>query len=157
MVRSLGQEVYFRDRLARQDAAQGFLLAAWEGDVAVGDVYVWLAPAEEPELRALLPGVPLLTHLEVVPWRRNRGIGTLLLWEAEDRLFADGHDQVALGVRLDNLDAQRLYRRRGYVEWPHGQVPTTEVVYHPDGECELRPEVCRIMIRHLGQNQPWDR
>ncbi|MFI7697622.1 GNAT family N-acetyltransferase [Nonomuraea sp. NPDC049480] len=153
VVRSFGQETYFRDRLSKQEAGHGVLLVAWERDVAVGDVYVWLAPAEEPELRTHLPGVALLTHLEVVAGRRNQGIGTMLLWAAEDRLFATGHRQVALGVGLDNLDAQRLYRRRGFVEWPHGQVATTEVVYHADGRRERRPEVCRIMVRQLGPNR----
>ncbi|MGP3914654.1 GNAT family N-acetyltransferase [Nonomuraea sp. NBC_00507] len=153
IVRSLGQKTYFSDRLARQEAGHGFLLVAWERNLAVGDVYVWLAPAEEPELRAHLPGVALLTHLEVVAGRRNEGIGTQLLWAAEDRLFATGHEQVALGVRLDNLAARRLYHRRGYVEWPHGQVATTEVVYHPDGTYERRPEMCRIMVRQLGRNR----
>ncbi|KAB8197213.1 GNAT family N-acetyltransferase [Nonomuraea phyllanthi] len=150
MIGSLGQGAYFADRLARQDTGHGLLLVAWESAAAVGDVYVWLAPAEEPELRTHLPGVALLTHLEVVPWRRNRGIGTELLWAAEERLLGDGHEQVALGVGLDNLDAQRLYERRGYAEWPHGEVATTKVVYHPDGRRELRPEVCRILVRKLG-------
>ncbi|MEV4286579.1 GNAT family N-acetyltransferase [Nonomuraea bangladeshensis] len=153
LVRSLGQEHYFHDRLALQDAGHGFLLVAWEREVAVGDVYVWLAPAEEPELRAHLPGVALLTHLEVAAPRRNEGIGTELLWAAEERLLAEGHDRVVLGVDLDNHDAQRLYRRRGYAEWPHGPVATTEVVYHADGTRERRPEICRIMIRHLGHNR----
>ncbi|MFI6738028.1 GNAT family N-acetyltransferase [Nonomuraea sp. NPDC050451] len=150
MVDSLGQEGYFTDRLARQDSGHGVLLVAWESGVAVGDVYVWLGPAEEPELRTHLPGVALLTHLEVVPWMRNRGIGTALLWAAEERLLADGHDQVALGVGLDNPDALRLYQRRGYAEWPHGEVATTDVVYHPNGGLELRPELCRILVRKLG-------
>ncbi|MEO3804345.1 GNAT family N-acetyltransferase [Nonomuraea sp. B1E8] len=149
MVRSLGQEAYFADRLGRQDTGHGLLLVAWDGQEAVGDVYVWLAPAEEPELRTHLPGVALLTHLEVVPWRRKQGIGTELLWAAEDRLAALGHERVALGVGLDNEDAQRLYLRLGYAEWPYGQVATTEVVYHPDGRRELRPERCRIMVRRL--------
>lgn len=92
----------------------------------------------------------LLTHLEVVPWMRNQGIGTALLWAAEERLLADGHDQVALGVGLDNPDALRLYVRRGYAEWPHGEVATTDVVYHPNGGLELRPELCRILVRKLG-------
>ncbi|MEV0379028.1 GNAT family N-acetyltransferase [Nonomuraea sp. NPDC050643] len=149
LVRSLGQKAYFTDRLTRQETGHGFLLVAWEAGVAVGDVYVWLAPAEEPELRALLPGVALLTHLEVVSWRRNEGIGSLLLQAAEQRLAAIHHTKVALGVGLDNLDAQRLYRRRGYVEWRHGPVATTDVVYHANGRHELRPELCRILIKPL--------
>ncbi|WP_345568958.1 GNAT family N-acetyltransferase [Nonomuraea rosea] len=152
MVRSLGQWAYFSDRLTRQEAGHGLLLVAWDRGLAVGDVYVWLAPAEEPELRVHLPGVALLTHLEVLPRRRNRGIGSELLWSAEERLYAIGHEQVALGVGLDNDAAQRLYRRLGYVEWPYGEVATTEVVYHPDGGHELRPELCRIMVRQLGED-----
>ncbi|MGP4093889.1 GNAT family N-acetyltransferase [Nonomuraea sp. KM90] len=157
MIRALGQEPYFADRLALQDSGHGFLLVAWEAERALGDVYVWLAPAEEPELRTHLPGVALLTHLEVVPQRRNQGIGTELLRAAEERLTAMGHEQVALGVGLDNPSAQRLYRRHGYEEWPHGKVGTTQVVYRADGERELRPELCRIMVRRLNHHHPHDR
>lgn len=149
MVRALGQKEYFGDRLNMQDGGHGLLLVAWKGGVAVGDVYVWLGAAEEPELRAHLPDVALITHLEVVAGRRGEGIGTELLRAAERRLWDLGHKQVALGVGLDNRDAQRLYARLGYTEWPHGQVSTTEVVYHPGGERELRPEICRIMVRSL--------
>ncbi|MBF8188315.1 GNAT family N-acetyltransferase [Nonomuraea sp. K274] len=153
MVRTLGQKPYFTDRLTRQDTGHGFLLVAWQEEVAVGDVYVWLAPAEEPELRAHLPDVALITHLEVLPGRRNAGIGSELLRVAEELLAAFGHERVALGVGLDNRGAQRLYGRCGYAEWPHGKVATTEVVYHPDGTHELRPEVCRIMVKPLNQHQ----
>ncbi|MEU4540843.1 GNAT family N-acetyltransferase [Streptosporangium sp. NPDC023825] len=161
MVRSLGQEEYFSDRLVLQDSGHGLLLVAWQDDVtggvAVGDVYVWLAAAEEPELRAHLPDVALITHLEVVAGRRNEGIGTELLRAAEHRLWDLGHKQVALGVGLDNRDAQRLYARLGYAEWLHGPVATTEVVYRPGGERELRPETCRIMVRRLDpeHGSPW--
>jgi GNAT superfamily N-acetyltransferase len=152
IVAALGQEKYFTDRLIRQAYGHGLLLVAWKHGCVVGDVYLWLAPAEEPELRALLPNVPLLTHLEVVPERRNEGIGTQLLRTAEQWLHAAGHRRVALGVNLDNHAAQRLYSRLGYVEWPHGELATTETVYHPDGKRKLRPEVCLVMVRQLGRN-----
>jgi GNAT superfamily N-acetyltransferase len=150
IVRDLGQEEYFRDRLSRQVDGHGLLLVAWKGGKAVGDVYLWLAAAEEPELRIYLPDVPLITHLEVVQGHRNEGIGSHLLRAAERRLHAEGRKRVALGVGLDNHAALRLYSRRGYTEWPHGPLATTQVVYHPDGRRELRPEVCRVMVRSLG-------
>ncbi|MEV4075769.1 GNAT family N-acetyltransferase [Nonomuraea fuscirosea] len=152
VISSLGQETYFIDRLILQDAGHGFLLIAWELRIALGDVYVWLAPAEELKLRTHLPGVALLTHLEVIPDRRNQGIGTELLRAAQERLSAMGHDQVALGVGLDNPKAQRLYRRLGYEEWPHGEVDTTRTEYGANGERELRPEKCRIMVRRLDRH-----
>ncbi|WP_188190678.1 GNAT family N-acetyltransferase [Nonomuraea sp. SYSU D8015] len=93
--------------------------------------------------------VPLLTHLEVVPRRRNMGIGSELLDVVRQRLSAAGHRQVALGVGLDNDDAQRLYKRHGYVEWPHGMVKTTAVIYLSDGRRQFLPELCRIMVKPL--------
>lgn len=157
IIQSLGQEQYFIESIERQTGRHGFLLVAWQQQAAVGDVYIWLAPAEEPELRAHLPNVALLTHLEVLPALRNRGIGSKLLRAAEQRLFEAGHKQVALGVRPDNDDAQRLYKRQGYEEWPYGEVATTDVMYHPDGTREVHRGVCRIMVRRLGHNQLLDR
>jgi ribosomal protein S18 acetylase RimI-like enzyme len=80
-------------------------------------VYLWLAPASEPEIRSELPGVPLLNRLVVAAERRNNGIGTHLLAEAERRLRNLGHRRVALGVRVDNEAAIRLYERLGYRRW----------------------------------------
>ncbi|GAA0410515.1 hypothetical protein GCM10010160_43540 [Acrocarpospora corrugata] len=125
------------------------LLVAWQDATPVGDVYLWLAAAEERELRAHLPDVPLITHLEVVEGRRNRRVGTRLIRHAERYLWLAGFKQVALGVALDNEAARRLYARLGYAEWPHGQLATTEVLFHADGTRELRPELCRIMTRRL--------
>ncbi|MCK2221656.1 GNAT family N-acetyltransferase [Actinomadura sp. ATCC 31491] len=147
---ALRQEAYFADRLARQAEGHGRLLVAWQDGRVVGNVYLWLAPAEEARLRELLPRVPLLTHLEVVPERRDQGIGTRLVRAAEDRLRALGHRRVALGVNLGNDRAHHLYRRLGYAEWAHGELATTETVYHPDGKRESRPEICRILVKSLG-------
>jgi GNAT superfamily N-acetyltransferase len=126
------------------------LLAAWRDGIAVGDVYLWLAPAEERELRVHLPDVPLITHLEVVPEFRNRRIGTALLRAAHHHLWEAGHKRVALGVALDNHAAERLYARLGYAEWDHGHVSATAVTFRANGARELRPEMCRIMVKHLG-------
>ena len=84
VVASLGQERFFRDRLDQQGRREGELLIAWSDAAAVGDVYLWLSPADEPEVRAFLPGVPLLNHLEVVEYLRRQGIGTKLVARAED-------------------------------------------------------------------------
>ncbi|WP_347591943.1 GNAT family N-acetyltransferase [Acrocarpospora sp. B8E8] len=148
-MRTLGQEHYFRDRLNSQAIGHGVLLIAWQHGAPVGDVYLWLAAAEERELRVHLPDVPLITHVEVVEGRRNRRVGTRLIRHAERFLWEAGRKQVALGVAMDNDAARRLYLRLGYTEWPHGPVATTEVVFLPDGTRELRPELCAILTKHL--------
>jgi GNAT superfamily N-acetyltransferase len=150
LIAALGQEHHFRNCLTRQDAHRGVLLLALIDDVPVGDTFLRLEPAEEPEVRERLPGVPLLQHLEVHPSRRGRLIGTQLLAAAE-RLLRDlyGADRVALGVGLDSRDAIRLYQRHGYREWPYPPITTSRVEYLIDGTPRYSPDRCRIMVKAL--------
>jgi ribosomal protein S18 acetylase RimI-like enzyme len=150
LIAALGQEHHFRNCLARQDAGRGVLLMASIANAPVGDMFLRLEPAEEPELRDRLPGVPLLQHLEVHPSRRDRLIGTQLLGFAE-RLLREAHgaDRVALGVGLDSGDAIRLYQRQGYREWPYPPIATTRVEYEADGTPRFSPDRCQIMVKDL--------
>ncbi|GAA0944673.1 GNAT family N-acetyltransferase [Nonomuraea longicatena] len=148
LVDALGQERYFTAHLARQRDGHGVLLVAWWAGVPVGDVYLWLGSAEEAEVRARLPGVPLLTHLEVVGRHRNKRIGTQLVAAAERRLRALGHTRVALGVDLDNPRVCRLYKRLGFEEWGYPPVRTTRVDYRA-GRAVRTADVCRILVKDL--------
>lgn len=108
---------YFRDRLDRQWDNRGKLLIAWVGGVPVGEIYLWLDPPDEPELRDQLPGTPLLQRAYVRPDLRNKGIGAALFTAAEKQALDSGADRVALAVERDNKDAIRLYERLGYGRW----------------------------------------
>ena len=127
LVQSLGQWSFFIDRFYRQQTDRGELLTAWSlAGHALGAVYLWLEPADEPEIRTHLPGVPLLTHLEVPPDHRNRGVGTKLVAATEHSALDLGRDHLALAVKLGNADAERFYRRLGYHRWDHGEVPCVD-------------------------------
>ena len=154
LVSTFGEPDFFTDRLARQLAGLGVLLTAWSAGEPLGDVYVWLEPADEPEVREYLPGVPLLNHVEVEAGHRNRGIGSELVRAAEDLLVARGHEQVALAVRTDNLDALRLYERLGYRMWSHGSIVCMYVVRLPDGSRKLCPETCNLLVKQLRGSRP---
>jgi ribosomal protein S18 acetylase RimI-like enzyme len=113
-------------------------------------VYLWLARATEPEIRTELPGVPLLNRLVVAPGHRNNGIGTRLLAEAERRLRDLGHERVALGVRVDNEAAIRLYERLGYRQWRR-----PPIVASPDGDLGTNGaphdvEIFTVFVKQLG-------
>jgi ribosomal protein S18 acetylase RimI-like enzyme len=149
LVGTFGDEDFFTDRLARQQRGLGILLTAWSDGSPLGDVYLWLEPADEPEVRAYLPGVPLLNHVEVDAGHRNQGIGSELVLAAEKMLARRGHDQVALAVRIDNFDAQRLYERLGYQTWPHDSVECMYVVRLPDGSRKRCPETCNMLVKQL--------
>lgn len=140
LVRALGQPDYFRNRLRKQENGKGVLLTAWMDAEPVGAVYLWLEPAEEPDIRSHLPGVPLLTHLEVVAAHRNRGIGTQLIVATEAEATRRGHDQIALAVGISNWDAERLYKHLDYRPWGHGPVECSDE--------ENRIESCRVLVKN---------
>ncbi|MFD5829303.1 GNAT family N-acetyltransferase [Lentzea sp. NPDC060358] len=146
LARRLGQRRYFADRLGRQSREQGVLLTAWQFGLVVGVVYLWLEPAEEPEIRLHLPGVPLITHVEVHRQHRGEGIGTRLIDEAENVLAREGFREAALAVELTNHDAEDWYGRMGYRRWRHGTVKCYSV---GDGNGRRRVEICIVMSRLL--------
>ncbi|MFI0418487.1 GNAT family N-acetyltransferase [Spongiactinospora sp. 9N601] len=137
LIRYFGQADFFFERFHRQRRGRGVLLIALRGGDVVGNVYLWWEPAEELELRERLPGVPVITHLEVRADQRNRGVGTALLAEGERILAQRGHHRVALGVGLANTDARRLYARLDYVEWDHPPV-------------RMPGEIFQILVKALG-------
>jgi GNAT superfamily N-acetyltransferase len=125
LVAALGQADFFTDHLARQHDGRGVLLVAWLDGRPVGDVYLSWEPADVPQVRQLLPGVPQLIHLEVVGPLQRRGTGTALIVAAEDTARRLGHEQITLAVGVDNPDARRLYERLGYVDWRQGTIVAT--------------------------------
>jgi GNAT superfamily N-acetyltransferase len=141
LIANFAQRDYFADRFSRQKCGHGVLLIAWWGDRPVGDAYVWLEEAEEPELRKYLRGVPLLTHVEVLESYRSRGIGTKLIAAAEAALTDAGKTRVALAVEIDNHGAMRLYGRLGYELWGRRDINCAAF----DGGVE----VCRVMVKDL--------
>jgi GNAT superfamily N-acetyltransferase len=146
LTQAMGQQPFFADRLSRQQHGLGRLLTAWQDNLPVGVVYLWLEPAEEPEIREHLPDTPLLTHLETHAEHRAQGIGTRLIKAAERWLYAKGYDRVALAVEVTNVRAARLYARLGYREWPHSTVVCLSLT---DGNGQRKVEICHIMVKPL--------
>jgi GNAT superfamily N-acetyltransferase len=146
---ALGDGGFLIDRWMRQRKDQGVLFFAWLGPRPAGSVYLWLEEAEEPPIRRYLPGVALLTHLQVHPELRNRGVGAALVDALEQHLIGEGHDRVALAVRTDNPAAARLYRRLGYRDWGHGKVTCYARLTMPNGGVFEVPERCHVLVKDL--------
>lgn len=60
------------------------------------------------------PAIPDLQSLRVLDAFRGLGLGSLLLECAEKLVAQTEHDQISLGVGLENLRARALYERLGY-------------------------------------------
>jgi ribosomal protein S18 acetylase RimI-like enzyme len=61
----------------------------------------------------------VLWSFRVMPALQGRGIGSRLLDVAEACLAAAGFGRAELGCEVSNLDARRLYERRGYRKVGH--------------------------------------
>lgn len=81
----------------------------------VGRCTLWLAPADEPEIRKELPGVPLVNALEIHPDYYRQGIASQLIRALEHEAKKRGKSQLALGVESQNTPARRLYEKFGFV------------------------------------------
>ena len=149
LVAVLGQRHFFTDRLARQRDGRGVLLVAWLDGRPVGDVFLECGPADEPEVREHLPGVPLLVHLEVLGQLQRRGIGTALVRAGEQTARRLGHHRLAMGVGVDNPAARRLYERLGYTDWGHGTVVGTWLDHDRPGLPVRMTETLDMLVKHL--------
>ena len=102
-------------RLARLLPA-GDLVALLAGEPPVGLAVVALRPSASYD-----GPVGLLEELYVVPGRRDRGTGTLLLQAAEQVVRERGGTVLEVNVDGDDTDARRFYARLGYLNSDPGR------------------------------------
>ena len=152
LVEAGGQAGYIADRLARQRADDGVLLAAWLDGRPVGSVYLWLEDAEEEEIRRHLPDTPLITHLEVFAEAdRNQGFGSALVLAGERELRRRHCTAAALAVELSNNRAAHLYERLGYRDWGRQLVDCVRRDWNDDGTFIDTPEKCFVLTKSLAE------
>ncbi len=92
----------------------------------VGTVAIWKPGS--PDSEAWLPNAADLRHLAVDPSAQGQGLSKPLLDEAE-RIVRDEWKcaAICLHVRRGNLGVAQLYRERGYVRTPEGDLSYPEV------------------------------
>ncbi|MEV0561535.1 GNAT family N-acetyltransferase [Dactylosporangium sp. NPDC050588] len=148
VIAALGGASFVAERQRQLAGDGGVLLAAWHEAEAVGCVYISFEAADEAELRERLPGTPVLHRLLVVEHLRRQGIGRHLMQAAESLARERGCARLALGLDLDNIDAERFYRGLGYTEWPYGLLDTFYIATIDGREVRV-PEQCRVMEKRL--------
>jgi ribosomal protein S18 acetylase RimI-like enzyme len=80
------------------------------------------------ETAAYLPNLFELLAIAVMPSEREKGIGNLLLTEAEERARRQGGEILVLHTALENAPAQGLFKKQGFTPsdmkkgfYPEGQ------------------------------------
>lgn len=131
-----------RDTFAAQQRGDGAMLVADARGFPVGQTWIDFAAAG--------PGAGLLWAVRVIPWMQGLGVGGRLLEAAETLLRARGAVRAVLGVETENVDARRLYERRGYVvvDRTRGTWTYTD----PDGTHVLVPTEQWVLQKTLGDD-----
>jgi ribosomal protein S18 acetylase RimI-like enzyme len=114
----------------------------------------WLAEQQAPI--AWQGKVANLEDLLVLQERRNQGVGTALLLEAENLVRERGQSHVSLGVGVDNPNARRLYERLGYRDAGLAPVHDGGVYRDRQGDNHSWQEAWVFMVKELGIKDPGD-
>ncbi|MEU2389560.1 GNAT family N-acetyltransferase [Streptomyces sp. NPDC007369] len=92
-------------------------------------------------------GAGYLWQLTVLPALRSRGLGTLLIRAAEQRIRSRGLHRAELAVEEDNPRARALYERLGYAAY--GRKPDAWDEEAPDGSVRRYHTMCTLMRKDL--------
>ena len=98
-------------------AGGGFAALAERDGELIGYAMVAIKTSAETELDDTWVSAPRVADIEtmsVLPAARGAGVGTALLDFVDAELAAEGIDDVLIAAFVTNLDAIRLYERRGF-------------------------------------------
>lgn len=139
---------HHEERFAAQQAGWcDFLLAVDDRARLVGHVVVRNHSKYEPVV-ARFGEVPEVNGLAAYP--TGNGTGSALLDAAEGVARGRGATRIGLAVELTNLDARRLYERRGYEDWGHGEVIDDWDEIANDGTVLTRHhEICSYLVLRI--------
>ena len=108
------QRALYEELLAKTDT---LLLLAFVGKTAVDYGLAHVLPVDEtwiPDTWVTGPRIGETESLSGLPHYRGSGLGSMLLDRLEQHLYATGVKDLILGALPGNIDAIRLYERRGY-------------------------------------------
>jgi ribosomal protein S18 acetylase RimI-like enzyme len=123
-----------RHHFRRQQAGIRTDLIAWADEEPVGGCLICWDGCVAAETRAAMPGAVEICNVHVHPGARGGGVGTALLYQAEQRIAARGIIRCVVSVATDNPRAAALYTRLGYTDtgvssiarYPYGGVEVVE-------------------------------
>ena len=98
-------------------AGGGFAALAERDGELIGYAMVAIKTSAETELDdtwVSAPRVAVIETMSVLPAARGAGVGTALLDFVDAELAAEGIDDVLIAAFVTNVDAIRLYERRGF-------------------------------------------
>lgn len=138
---------HHEERSRMHERGEATYLVAWIGDLPCGRVTLFHRSKYET-VRGTAGDFPEVNALEATP--RGHGIGSLLISAAEERAGTLGAHRIGLAVAHSNRAARRLYGRRGYVDWEHGDV--VDRWHERDGDGTVvgeHADLCSYLVKDL--------
>lgn len=131
-----------------QQNGHATFLVAWSDCEPLGSAVIEWGGCIGRNARVAYPNAAEVIHLHVRPEHRNRGTGTALIEAAENKIRDRGTEIAAISVGVDNLDAARLYDRRGYQRT--GVTDVSEYEWLDEvGTAHREREVNELLIKRL--------
>lgn len=146
-----GDFMKHRKRLARQAEGKGDYLIA-EGKIPVGHIYIaWEGPRDGP-LDKREEKEPLIEDFRIHPAAQGRGIGRVLLREAEDLVRKRGYQRVGVSVIATNPSLERMYHRAGYRNSGLGIFTSRRIFTDRKGKSREWKRKVKHLIKYLPEN-----
>ena len=95
------------DELVSRVSNYDHLLLAMDQDEVAGYIYYEI-------MKDKTQGEISLVHVRQD--KRGKGLGSILLKKAINRLISDNIEEIVLSVRVDNYGAEALYKRIGFLD-----------------------------------------
>ncbi len=138
------------NRFQSQEKGDSIYLIAWNEDVPVGHLNLKLNGSDEEYVKDRLGFLPELNAIGTYPPEmRSKGIGRMLIAEAERICREKGFEKVGLAVDVSNFRAKELYEKLGYKDSGIGEFDSVWYETQDDGSKLKVVDHCLYLVKVL--------
>ncbi|SEO75940.1 GNAT family N-acetyltransferase [Paenibacillus sp. OV219] len=135
-----------------QSNGEGVYLIAWDRETPIGGFLVrWSGPQDEAvSSRIDISRSAFLEAGLTIDEYRRKGVATAIIREAERLAKLHGCTHIGMEVSSnDNPDANRLYKKLGYVDWGYGDFTISWKCMDADGNSRVDSDVVTFLQKPL--------
>lgn len=145
---SSGDYTKHKSRLqAQKEGLVDYLIV--RGIVPLGHLLIVWNGGEDGPLSDRENNEPFIEDVYVHPVARNRGIGILLMDEAEKIVRQRGFDRVGLTVALNNPRVEAMYVKRGYADSGLGTFESKRIFMDKKGRRKHWTSTVKYLVKDL--------
>jgi GNAT superfamily N-acetyltransferase len=145
---SSGDFIKHRERLkAQQDGIAEYLIA-WHV-IPIGHVFIIWTGGNDGPLQGIEDKGPLIEDIYIHPAARRKGIGKMLMGEAERLIQLKGYNSVGLTVATNNPLVEAIHKKRGYRETDLGVFKSHRIFTNKKGRKKEWSSKVKYLVKDL--------